>query len=191
MRNISKTVATAAFVLCVGSASAAELMPEGKATEIAFKHASVDASSVTVAAFSLINKDGKAAYDMIFDTSDTGYHCVLDAETGEILEYKSHKRDGVQPDAVSSATGKPRPTAPQKGSSVYDGEHIGADRAKSIALSHAGVEESATRKLKIKKDREYGRTVYEVEFKVGGWEYDYDIDAVTGDILQWHREVDD
>ena len=32
---------------------------------------------------------------------------------------------------------------------------------------------------------------YDVDFKQGGMEYDYDIDATTGAILQSHSEVDD
>ena len=32
---------------------------------------------------------------------------------------------------------------------------------------------------------------YDVEFKQGGMEYDYDIDAVTGAILKADNEIDD
>ena len=32
---------------------------------------------------------------------------------------------------------------------------------------------------------------YDVDFKAGGLEYDYDIDAVTGEVLKSKSEVDD
>ena len=57
-------------------------------------------------------------------------------------------------------------------------------RAKQIALDHAGVSESDTSFLMAKQDYENGVLVYEVEFYVAatGSEYDYEIDATTGEI---------
>lgn len=191
---MSRVFKCAALVLCIGSlvstASAASLVGERKAIEAALAHAAVKAEDAAVAAFSLVDRGGRAVYDIIFDSAQMGYHYVVDAESGEVIDSSSHERKPIAPDAVSSATGKVRPTAPANGSSVYDGEHIGAERAKQIAIDHAGVSESDIRKLKIKKDREYGRTVYEVEFKLGEFEYDYDIDAATGEIVQWRKELD-
>lgn len=187
-----KFLTAMAMVLAItGAAAAAALIGEQKATEAAFTHAGVTAANAKVAAFSLIDRAGTAVYDIIFDTIDTGYHYVVDAESGAVIDSSSHARQSSAPDAVSSATGKPQSSGPAKKSSVYDGKRISADRAKEIALTHAGVSENETRKLEIKLDREYGRTVYEIEFKVGSMEYDYDIDAVTGDIIQWHKEYDD
>lgn len=43
----------------------------------------------------------------------------------------------------------------------------------------------------IELDTENGVMVYEVEFKSGGYAYDYDIDAKTGKILKNEKEQDD
>lgn len=32
---------------------------------------------------------------------------------------------------------------------------------------------------------------YEVELRNGFWEYDFDIDAVTGAIIKWDQDYDD
>lgn len=40
-------------------------------------------------------------------------------------------------------------------------------------------------------DYENGKQVYEVGFHVGKMEYDYDIDASTGDVLKYEIEQDD
>ena len=45
--------------------------------------------------------------------------------------------------------------------------------------------------MDIELDEEDGKLVYEVEFKAGGTEYDYEIDAATGTILQQEAERDD
>ena len=68
---------------------------------------------------------------------------------------------------------------------------IGYAKAKSIALTHAGVSESAAYDMEVEPDNEDGVPVYEVSFKSGGMEYDYDIHAVTGEILKHEAERDD
>ena len=45
--------------------------------------------------------------------------------------------------------------------------------------------------MDIELDDEDGTLVYEVEFKSGGMEYDYVIDAATGAVLDHEVERDD
>ena len=66
-----------------------------------------------------------------------------------------------------------------------------AQAAKAAALKHAGLSESQVRELQVEWDSEHGRAVYEVEFKSGGMEYDYVIDAATGAVLDHETERDD
>ena len=62
-------------------------------------------------------------------------------------------------------------------------EYIGEDKALEIALKDAGVKEKDTSYSLVHLDTEDGRIIYDVEFMVGNEEYDYDIDAKTGDIF--------
>ena len=66
---------------------------------------------------------------------------------------------------------------------------ISADRAKQIALSDAGV--SGASFTTVELDTDDGVRVYEIEFKVGNVEYDYDIDASSGAIISSSSEIDD
>ena len=68
--------------------------------------------------------------------------------------------------------------------------YISADRAKEIALQHAGVKAADTVFLLTKLDWEYGQTMYDVEFYCGNTEYDYDIDAVTGKIISYDHDLE-
>ena len=68
---------------------------------------------------------------------------------------------------------------------------IGYAKAKSIALDHAGVRETQAYDMDIELDDEDGRLIYEVEFKSGNMEYDYEIDAATGAILKHEAELED
>ena len=66
---------------------------------------------------------------------------------------------------------------------------ISADRAKQIALSDAGVSGASFTTVELYTDD--GVRVYEIEFKVGNVEYDYDIDASSGAIISSSSEIDD
>lgn len=69
--------------------------------------------------------------------------------------------------------------------------YIGAAKAKSIALKHAALSASKVRGLKAELDKEHGIMVYEVEFHYGNYEYDYEINAKTGAIIDYEKEWDD
>ena len=62
--------------------------------------------------------------------------------------------------------------------------------AKTIALNHAGVSASNAVFLHAKLDYDDGRRTYEVEFYSGSKEYDYEIDAATGEILSYDFDAE-
>ena len=66
---------------------------------------------------------------------------------------------------------------------------ISAEDAKSAALSHAGVAVENTTRYKSELDRDDGRLVYEIEFDSGEYEFDYEIDAQTGEIVKFDKET--
>lgn len=68
--------------------------------------------------------------------------------------------------------------------------YIGADKAKSIAVGHAGFSVGDIAFIKSELDEDDGRMVYEVEFDQGSTEYEYIIDALTGDILDYEFDCD-
>lgn len=69
-----------------------------------------------------------------------------------------------------------------------DGAYIGAKRAKEVALKHAGISEQKAYDLEVEIDFEHHRMVYEVEFHAASGEYEYDIDATTGEIVEHQIE---
>ena len=60
--------------------------------------------------------------------------------------------------------------------------------AKVIALTHAGLTLGQVSRLRVEYDPEEGVPRYEVEFHQGQWEYAYEIDARTGQILSFEKE---
>ena len=71
---------------------------------------------------------------------------------------------------------------------TQQGGRISADKAKAIAFGHAGVSAGQVRDLSVEYDDD---GVYEIDFKVGNMEYDYEIGAVDGSIRKADVEQDD
>ena len=69
-------------------------------------------------------------------------------------------------------------------------EKISEDDAKNIALKDAGVEESAITFINIHTDYENSKEIYDIEFMVNEKEYDYEIDALSGEIISKDFEID-
>lgn len=78
-------------------------------------------------------------------------------------------------------------TQAQTKAQPQQGGRISADKAKAIAFGHAGVSAGQVRELSV----EYYDGVYEVDFKVGNTEYDYEIGATDGSIRKADVEQDD
>ena len=73
--------------------------------------------------------------------------------------------------------------------SAKNNSYIGVNKAIKIALKKVpGANQSHVADVHL--DREHGRMVYEGEIYYNGMEYEFDIDAVTGEIVKWKAERD-
>ncbi len=68
--------------------------------------------------------------------------------------------------------------------------YIGEEEAKAIALAHAGMNESDISHMLCKLDYDDGIAEYEVEFWDGTTEYDYEINAVSGEIIGYDYDME-
>ena len=136
------------------------------AKSAALKHAGLSSATFTKAERDY--DDGRLEYELEFHTDSAAYEVTVDAATGRVLDYEKEN--------LRSSTGS---------------TDIGAQAAKSAALRHAGLSEGQVQQLQVEWDNEHGRAVYEVEFKSGGMEYEYVIDAATGSVLEHQAERHD
>ena len=72
-----------------------------------------------------------------------------------------------------------------------DKAYIGVEKATSIALTHANVAAADAKITEAKLDTEDGVMVYEIEFRANGMEYEYDIHAVSGEVVKFETDRDD
>ena len=74
-------------------------------------------------------------------------------------------------------------------------KYISEAKAKETALSDANLKENEVSELSVEldynDDDNNGNAIYEVSFKNGQQEFDYDIDATNGKILNKNVEIDD
>lgn len=159
-----------------GTPSAAVGLEEAKAAALADAGLSVD--EVTFTKTEQDREDGSLIYEIEFYTAAHEYEYEIDAATGRIY---SRSVETLQTSLPSAA-----PSAAPSGGSTY----IGIERARSIALDHAGLTSSQAIVTKSSMDRDDGHAVYEIEFRQGRAEYEYKIDAQTGDILEFEHEED-
>lgn len=153
----------------------APAIPVGKdaAAQAAIASAGLTASAVTYYDVDPELDEYPAHYEVELYTAGGEFSYDVDAWTGEVLK---------GPANVSNL-GTSAPTTATSGS-------ITADKAKSIALADAGVSESAALGLQVKQDWDDGIALYEVEFRSGGAEYEYDIRLSDGAILKSERDED-
>lgn len=110
--------------------------------------------------------DGIWKYEIDFVYDGKEYEYEIEVETGKILSRKTEKSDdGYDEDDI-----------------------ISADKARSIAAKDAGLNVADINHIKTELDRDDGETVYEIEFKHKGYEYEYKINAETGDIIS--KDID-
>ena len=126
-----------------------------------------------------------AHYEVELQTAWGEFEYLVDAYTGKVL---SGQKDLLAAVSASNETTKPSGQKPAPSGTVQD---IGYAKAKSIALNHAGLSENQAYDMDIELDDEDGKLVYEVEFKSGNMEYDYEIDAASGAILKHEAELED
>ena len=144
------------------------------------------ALSIAAAAFSrdLADEIRYSEVDAELDESPAQYEVEITGQKGEEIEYKIDAYTGTILESKRETEDKASAAQP-----TASGD-IGHAKAKSIALNHAGVSESKAYDMEIELDEEDGMLVYEVEFKFGGMEYSYEIDAATGAIVKQEAEPD-
>lgn len=170
-------------------------IPIGKeaARAAAEAYAGMSAAGSSTAEVDAELDESPACYEVELHTAMGEFEYIVDAFTGKVLrgekDISASARVSAAPAAPTQSAASTAPAAPaQRAASTDD---IGAAKAKSIALAHAGLNEAQVTRLKTERDWDDGRLEYEVEFVSDGMEYDYTIDAGSGKIIAFDRERDD
>lgn len=213
-----KTGAAVLGVLCMAAlagcqnqqsqtAQTAEYIGIEAAKETALKSAGLTEDQADFSTAGLDSRDGTFFYQVNFEAEGMEYDYAIDAVTGVVIEENSVAADdgaetsgaaaseaetsgAVQASGAAQASEAAQTSAAAQNAS--DSGMIGEEKAKEIALNYAGLTEDQTQRLWVKRDYDDGRSIYEVEFYGEGRdEYDYEIDAVTGEIVAFDTDLHD
>ena len=146
---------------------------ESDALSAALKDAGLSENQVTVVKSKLDYDDGVKVYDIEFYTDTKEYDYEINAATSAIVSRSSEN-------------------LPSAGNTGNNGGNnnttISESDALSAALKDAGLSKSQVTVVKSKLDYDDGVKVYDIEFYSDGMEYEYEINAANGAILDRSKE---
>ena len=164
------------------------------AAEAALKHSKVNEKDADISSVLLVEQNGMMLYEVCFSTKDNQYEYLLDASTGRVESWrKAALADAVTEPAIAASgdlkpTASPEPTAspaPEKNATVL----IGEDEAKKLAMGHANITEKDLSSISCKLELEGLNLIYDIQMKTKLMEYDYEIDAISGEIVGFDIEA--
>lgn len=185
-----------------GKASTKSYIGTNKAKSIVLADANIAESNIKNFEIELDYEYGTMIYDISFDANRTEYEYEIDATTGKIINkhterdddyYQGSSAKNTQATPIQSSQPSKPTTSTQTTQTIQNtnsNNYISRERAKSIALSNAGVNENNIRDFSIELDYENGKTVYEISFEVGNTDYEYEIDAISWKIVYKDIEKD-
>ena len=113
-------------------------------------------------------------YEVEVKSDGVEYDLDIDAKTGKVLRTD---KDDYDDDDFDDSDDKVI---------VSDGKFITEEAAVKIAMKQA--KGTVT---EIELDEDDGRVIYEIEIKDGKYDYDFDIDAISGEVLKFEKDRDD
>ena len=181
---------------CGQQTSQAEYIGIDAAKAIALESAGVSESSADFSTAGLDKRNGTDFYAVDFTVNGQHYEYDIDAVTGVIIDSVTPAGEtSVVPDAsadptVPAGSGQPASGA-QSGGAASAGAAVTEERAREIALENAGLTGDQVTFIRSHLDWDDGRQIYDVEFYTADYtEYDYEIDASTGEILSYDFDAE-
>ena len=152
-----------------------------QAKQIAVADANVDTTSAVFTKMSSDYDDGLMKWEIDFVAGNTKYEYEVNSIDGTILKKEIE---------VVTQAGFPQEANPfQQGLAVdptgQPGAGVDIERAKQIAVQHAGVDMASVIFIKLERDVERATPRWEIEFVIGNLQYEYEINAVNGAILKF------
>ncbi len=136
--------------------------------------------------------NGRQVYEIEFYTQDYEYEYEIDASTGEIIDFACEKREGIHTGnitntPVNNKTEQPvnagAATVTPAASDSSKTAEITMEQAKAMVLKWIpGATEKDIWKAKTEYDN--GRTEYEIKVLFGNAEYEFEIDASAGKVIE-------
>lgn len=147
----------------------------------AIEQAGVNADEIYDVEIEVERKKGVEIVEVEFEAKGKDYEYHINKETGEIIDSKVKNDKYLTPDTATDTE-------------ISEKDKIAKEAALAIAIKDAGINEADVRDLDIELDKEREIFVYEIDFETYNnrqeIEYEYDINAATGEIIKKEIERD-
>ena len=174
----------------------AEYIGIDAAKAVALEAAGVAEDDAVFSTAGLDKRNGMDYYAVDFTAGGQSYEYDIDAVTGVVIDSSSGGGTAETPaagdddgTASAPAAASPSPSAGQ--TTGGQATAVTEEQAREAALSHAGLTADQVTFVRSELDRDDGRLMYDVEFYTSDYkEYDYEIDAATGEILSYDYDAE-
>ena len=176
----------------------AEYIGIDAAKAVALEAAGVAEDDAVFSTAGLDKRNGMDYYAVDFTAGGRSYEYDIDAVTGVVIDSSSGGGTAEPPaagdddgTASAPAAASPSPSAGQTTGGQAAATAVTEEQAREAALSHAGLTADQVTFVRSELDRDDGRLMYDVEFYTSDYkEYDYEIDAATGEILSYDYDAE-
>lgn len=166
---------SAATTAAANSGTGSKYISEEEASSIAL--AQVDGATEDELRINKDNDDNRNIYEVSILHDGVEYDFEIDAQTGDILSQSSERDDDDDWDDGQSGS---------QNNNQNNSGLISEKKASKITLGQ--VDGATESDLRIHQDTDDGRTVYEGSIIYNEMEYEFEIDAQSGDIIDWSSE---
>ena len=149
-----------------------------QAKEIALKHSNLTSDEVSFIKAEKDMDDGIEKYDIEFYYNNKEYDYEINAVNGQIISY-DHDVENYNIQSQQQSNSQQQQT---------NTSNISVDKAKEIALNHAGLAANQVSFVKAEKDMDDGIVKYDIEFYYNNREYNYEINANNGNIISYEQD---
>ena len=165
-----------------GSGAGSADIGRDAALEAALNDAGVSEADTTRLKVSEDMDDGRKVYEIGFDVAEKEYDYEIQASDGAILSSDVETNEGYT--AAQNST-QSQQNADNAGTGTSDAA-VSLEEATRIALDK--VPGATEQDIRINLDYDDGRQKYEGDIIYEQMEYDFEIDANTGEVIEWIEE---
>ena len=163
-----------------------DAIDEATAESIAMEHAGVTECSIH--RVELGTEDGRQVYEVEFFAGNTEYDYTIDRETGEILSYDQDIEGWGLGNGQQNGSGNGRKNG-QENSTASSSGPITLEEAVQLVLDR--VPGASASDVQIEFERDDGKDIYEGEVTCNRTEHEFQIDASTGNFIEWSVDYQD
>ena len=195
-------------VITVRAVAKSRSIGESRAEQIALADAGTEVSQARFRPTEFSFDDGRFVYEVESYTENGEFEYVIDVSDGTIIERDADIRQNISHNTINKETNAETNAGTENQTDATTENHTNAatdtvtdgktdvatepsadqmlvslESAKQAALADAGMSSADVTFTKEKTDYENGISIYDLEFYSSDAEYDYEINAATGEIL--------